>query len=243
MFTKLKSYLINLVKVNFKFQKPIRINPLLKMRIQICFTKPRVKCNFKNAALLNVGFLLMFSMLFVPMSFASPFLASDPQPNTTCYEIRILNTTPDPADDQIFSFNAQSDGSLRADLVNNPAGENKLMVLACNVWGSSAEVAFTFDKNIPGISSNMALVNINGIVYIVTGPQPGIIQYRVIIDGNEYFVDAESDGSLKASLEGLENGIHSIELYAINMWGEGNLAPFGFTKIKPNAPSNIRLIL
>ncbi|MCK5601919.1 hypothetical protein KAR91_08625 [Candidatus Pacearchaeota archaeon] len=225
---------------HIKFRNPIRINPLTKMRIQIFLTKPRIKCNFKNAAIMNMGMFLLFSILFTPMAFAAS-LVSDPQPNTTCYEIRLLNSTPDPADDPIFKFNAQADGSLRADLVNNPAGENKLMVLACNVWGKSVEVPFTFDKTMPGISTNMALVNINGIVYIVTGPQPGIIQYRVIIDGDEYFVDAESDGSLKASLEGLENGIHSIELYAINMWGEGNPAPFGFTKIKPNAPQNLQL--
>lgn len=185
--------------------------------------------------LISVIVLLSFNL-----SYAAT-LVGDPQENTTCYEIRVKNSTPEIEDDQVFDFNAQSDGSIRADLVNFGAGENNVMVLACNVWGKSTEVPFTFQKDLPGISTGMALININGVVYIVTGPQDGITHYRLIIDGDEYVVEAETDGSLQYSLEGLENGLHSIELYAINMWGTGNLAPFGFTKIKPNAPSNLRL--
>ena len=180
-------------------------------------------------------------LLISNVTFASPFVVSDPVPNATCFEIRILNQTQDPADDQVFELSSQSDGSLRADLVNFPAGENNLMILACNVFGKSSEIPFTFVKDMPGISTNMALVNINGIVYITTSPQEGISQYRVIIDGTGYIVDAEEDGSLLASLEGLENGIHSIEIYAINMWGESNPAPFGFTKIVPTAPQSLQL--
>ena len=181
-------------------------------------------------------------LLFVGQAFASPFLVSDPHTEATCYRIRVLNTTPEPEDDQVFSFSAQTDGSLRADLVNFSTGENKLMVLACNVFGESIEVVFTFVKTLPGISTNMALINIDGIAYITTGPQEGITQYRVIVDGIEYFIDAEADGSLLYSLDGLSNGIHSVEIYAINLWGESNPAPFGFTKIVPTAPQNLLLI-
>lgn len=194
---------------------------------------------------MTTKFKIYLISLIVLLSFNLSYAATlvgDPQANTDGYKIRIKNSTPEPEDDLVFSFSAQSDGSLRANLVDFPAGENNIEVLAYNVWGKSTEVPFTFQKDLPGIPTNMALVNINGVVYIVTGPQSGITHYRIIIDGVDYVVEAETDGSLQYSLAGLENGIHSIELYALNTWGDSNPAPFGFTKTKPNAPSSLRLI-
>jgi hypothetical protein len=188
---------------------------------------------------------VLLSVMVCGSAFASPFLVSDPHDQATCYEIRLIVGTPDdPAnivDDQIFTFSAQADGSLQADLVNFPTGQNNLMVLACNVFGKSVEVPFTFEKVMPGISTNMALVNIDGVAYLVTDPQEGIIQYRVRIDGIDYFYDT-TDGALALDLSGLADGVHSVEIYAINIWGESNPAPFGFTTVIPIAPQNLHLI-
>jgi hypothetical protein len=85
-------------------------------------------------------------------------------------------------------------------------------------------------------------VNIDGVAYLVADPQEGVFQYRIIVNGDEYIYDAEPDGSFKLSLAELEDGVHSIELYAINIWGESNQSPFGFTKVTPTAPLNLLLI-
>jgi hypothetical protein len=95
----------------------------------------------------------------------------------------------------------------------------------------------------PGMPSNIALVNIDGVAYLFSDAQESIQFYRVIVDGEDFVVDAEDDGSLLYSLDGLEDGVHSIEAYAINMWGNSNPAPFGFTKQLPSAPENLRLVL
>jgi len=198
--------------------------------------------NLVKSLALGTGAALVTLALICTVAFASPHLTCDPQEAAEYYKIRVLNDTPEATDDQVFTFNALEGGVLMFDLVNFPAGENNIMVLAGNVWEESAESPYTFDKVMPGISTNMALVNIDGVAYLVADAQEGVIQYRIIIDGTEYFIDAEADGSLKVSLAELEDGIHSIELYAIGMWGESNPAPFGFTKVMPNAPQSLHLI-
>jgi hypothetical protein len=189
-----------------------------------------------------ITLVLGLSLMFTTSTMAAYYLVSDPNEPATYYVMRLLNATETPDDDQKFEVSAQSDGSLHTDLINFPAGVNKLMVKAGNVFYESTEVAFEFDKDMPGIPSNVALVNIDGLAYLTAAPQEGISYYRVIVDTDEYMVDAESDGSLLYSLEGLEDGIHSIESYAINDWGESNPAPLGFTKQRPNAPENMNLI-
>jgi hypothetical protein len=130
-----------------------------------------------------------------------------------------------------------------ADLINFPAGNYELRIWAANEWGQSKTYSvWQLDKVQPGTSTGMAIVNIDGVAYLIADPQAGITHYRIIIDGIEYMVDAKEDGSLQVSLEGIAEGAHSVELYAINLWGESTLAPFAFTRVVPNAPSNMLLI-
>ena len=184
---------------------------------------------------------LIACLVFSTSIFARPFLVSDPQAAATFYVITLLNDLADPDDDQDFQVSAMADGSLHADLINFPAGLNQLEVRAGNVFDISDPTPFEFTKDMPGIPSHIALINIDGIVYIQSDPQTGIYSYRVIIDGVEYVVDAEADGSLLYEID-LPDGVHSIEAYAINMWGESNPVPFNFTKTLTSAPQNLRLL-
>lgn len=188
--------------------------------------------------------LLLVTTVMSAVLVCDPYPTDGSEPMPTRFGVLLKADPPRIPEDQTFYFNytLHTDGNaIVANLVNFPAGENVLEVWAENVWDKSTTVPFTFIKELPGISSGMALVNIDGVVYLTTDPQESIYSYRIIIDGIEYVVDAEDDGSLKVSLEGIEDGIHSIEIYAINMWGESNLAPFGFTKSVPSAPKNLLL--
>jgi hypothetical protein len=187
---------------------------------------------------LVIGLSLMFA---ATVTLANPHLVSDPNEHATRYVIVLENDPADPNDDQTFNVTAQQDGSLRADLVNMPAGLNKIVVRSGNAFYESVAVPFEFTKSMPGIPSNVALVRIGDLAYLKSAAQVGIDYYRVIIDGDDFMVDAEDDGSLLYSLEGLDDGIHSIEAHAINVWGESNPAPLGFTKTKPGVPENLRL--
>ena len=191
----------------------------------------------------KIIFLTLVSIfLFASAASASPYLVSDPCENAEYFIIRILNDTSDPADDQLVQVDAQPDLSLQVDLVNFPAGPNNIMVRAGNTWAESVEVPFQFIKEIPGVPTNMALVNVDGEVYLVCDPQPGITQYRVIVDGTDYVLDASADGSLHYLINWVENGVHSVQVFAINMWGDSNPCPFDFTRNEPVAPQNLQLI-
>jgi hypothetical protein len=185
-------------------------------------------------------FTLFVYILFSTTTVFAAYLVSDPQEAATYYVITLLNDLADPDDDQDFEVSAMADGSLHADLVNFPAGLNQLEVRAGNVHALSDPAPFEFVKDMPGLPTHIKLVNIDGLVYVKTDPQTGIYSYRVIIDGVEFIVDAEPDGSLLYELD-LTLGVHSIEAYAINMWGESNPVPFNFTKTLTNAPENLRL--
>lgn len=79
---------------HIKFRSPVRINPLTKMRIQIFLTKPRIKCNFKNAVLMNILFLFIFSMFCITPAFAEPVtLAWNPneEPEVIGYNVYFKN--------------------------------------------------------------------------------------------------------------------------------------------------------
>ena len=143
---------------------------------------------------LLITLALGLSLVFASTVMAYPYLVSNPHDSATYYIIRLLNDPADETDDQLFNVNAQEDGSLRADLINFPAGDNQVKVLAGNVFYESVEVPFEFSKTLPGVPSNIALVNIDGLAYLFSAPQETISHYRVIIDGEEYVVDAQADG-------------------------------------------------
>lgn len=188
-------------------------------------------------------FVFTISLLSTSTLYAENHLVSDPNPNAEYYLITLLNDLTDPDDDQFFQFPAdEDDGSLYATLINFPAGLNQLEVRAANVWVISTMVPFEFSKDMPGIPSNIALVYIDGITYFRAMPQVSITSYRIIIDGVDFIVNAEADGGLLYGVSWLTNGVHSIESYAINQWGESNPVPFNFTKTLPNAPENLRLL-
>jgi len=195
---------------------------------------------------------IMLSFMIATTALATPLLVCDPYPYEPDgampdkFGVTLKADPPRIPEDQTFYFNyaLHTDGAaIVANLVNFPVGENTLDVWAENVWDVSPKVSFVFTKELPGISSGMALVNVDGVVFLTTDPQDSITHYRVIVNGTEYVVEAEEDGSLRASLDGIEDGIHSVEIYAINLWGESNLAPFGFTKSVPSAPKNLLLSL
>ena len=186
-------------------------------------------------------FVLTISLLSTSTLYAINHLVCDPNPTAGHYLITLLNDPADAGDDILYEFPAEDDGSLNATLVGFPAGLNQLEVRAANVWAISTMVPFEFSKDMPGIPSNIALVYIDGTTYFRAMPQVSITSYRIIVDGVDYIVDAEADGSLLYEVSWLANGAHSIESYAINQWGESSPVPFNFTKTLSNAPENLRL--
>lgn len=176
------------------------------------------------------------------ISFADMYLVSDPCLNASFFKIRLLNDTSTAEDDKVFVVDAQEDTSLRINLVNFPAGENYIMVRAGNVFDESIEVPFEFSKDSPGLPSGITLVNIDGDAYLICEPQEGIYFYRVLINDNEFVVDANEDGSLQYFVGDLEDGIYSVEIYALNEWGDSNSVPFEFNKSLPGVPKNLKLL-
>jgi hypothetical protein len=187
-------------------------------------------------------FIVVVMLTIATVASANPFLVSDPCEGAEYFVIRILNETPETDDDQEITVPAKEDLTLEADLVNFPTGTNNIMVRSGNTWEESTEVPFEFVKEIPGVSSNIAIVNINGVVYLICDPQQAITQYRIIVDGVDYVVNADENGGLMYQIDWVEQGAHSIQVHAINMWGEGNPCPFDFTRNRPNVPENILLI-
>ena len=84
--------------------------------------------------------LLLICMLIPSLVLASPFLVCDPQAGVTSYQLTgpgWVPTTPVPA---------QTDGSLKLDIITATNGVNSLTVKACvGVWCSDA-VPFDFTK-------------------------------------------------------------------------------------------------
>lgn len=102
--------------------------------------------------------LIVMTMMIIPVSvYATPFLVCDPQAGVTHYKFTgpawIPATTP-----------AQTDGSLKLDIVGATVGANSLTVAACRqdaVWGElcSSTVPFSFTRpSPPTIPANIKLV-------------------------------------------------------------------------------------
>jgi len=90
--------------------------------------------------------------LCVAVAEAKPFLKSDPQEGVQGYEVAGIPAVPE-------LIAAQTDGSLKYDLVNLPIGSyDSVSVKACNVWGcGEAAVMPPFTKTLPVKPANLRL--------------------------------------------------------------------------------------
>lgn len=95
-------------------------------------------------------FVTLALVLLAGPVMAAPFLVCDPQPGVTDYSI-----TGDAA--LAGMVLAHSDGSLRKDLNAVPAGSHTINVVACNAWGCSTAVPFSFGKQIPNPPTGLRL--------------------------------------------------------------------------------------
>ena len=97
-------------------------------------------------------YLLAISIILLTatVTFATPFLVSDPQGGVTSYQLTGWTET---------NVTAQADGSLRMDIGSAVQGTTyTLTIAACNVWGCSVTVPFGFGKQLPSAPSNLRLV-------------------------------------------------------------------------------------
>ena len=89
-------------------------------------------------------------LLTATVTFATPFLISDPQSGVTSYQITGWSET---------NVTAQADGSLRMDVGSAVQGTTyNLTIAACNVWGCSTTVPFVLQKQLPSAPSQLRLV-------------------------------------------------------------------------------------
>jgi len=89
-------------------------------------------------------------LLTATVTFATPFLVSDPQSGVTSYQITGWSET---------NVTAQADGSLRMDVGSAVQGTTyNLTIAACNVWGCSVTVPFVLQKQLPVVPSQLRLV-------------------------------------------------------------------------------------
>jgi hypothetical protein len=88
--------------------------------------------------------------------------------------------------------------------------------------------------------------------FVYCDPFPATMQvdgFKIRIDGGSWIdvaptVDQATGGKyIKFDLGplNLSNGNHTGELLAFNLWGDGEVAPFSFTKQVPSAPASTRL--
>jgi hypothetical protein len=86
-----------------------------------------------------------------------------------------------------------------------------------------------------------------GNPYLVCDTQPNVDHYIVILDGVSEEVpyrEIEINGEAKVELKdmaGIAEGNHTVEIYAVNVWGQSSPVPFSFTKELPDTPTNIGL--
>jgi len=89
----------------------------------------------------SVGVLVL--VVLIPMLvLASPYLVCSSQTGVTSYQF---------TGDTFFVSpkTAETDGSIRYDLVGISNGAHTIGLIACNVWGCSTATPFTFTKAVP----------------------------------------------------------------------------------------------
>ena len=95
----------------------------------------------KKILLIVLAMACMGVLLYVPTSFASPFLVCDPQTGVTSYQLTGPPWVP-------MSASAQADGSIKLDIATASVGANSLTLKACitdPVWGVLCSDAVPFD--------------------------------------------------------------------------------------------------
>ena len=81
--------------------------------------------------------------------------------------------------------------------------------------------------------------------FLICDPQVGINEYVVTYDGIEEIVsynENHSSGSvILKDLAGITEGNHTIDVKAVNVWGESATVNFPFSKILPTAVTGIAI--
>lgn len=90
----------------------------------------------KKVFLLVVLIITIFSSELL----ASPFLTCDPQAGVEYYNV-IEN-------DQTTKVTAEVDGAIKMDLGSVVVGNHSITVAACNIWGCSEYVPFSYTKSV-----------------------------------------------------------------------------------------------
>jgi hypothetical protein len=87
----------------------------------------------------------------VAVCLAAPFLVCDPQSGVISYQF---------TGDAFFTTKvAESNGSLRYDLVGLPNGAHNINVTACNdLWGCSLATPYSFTKGVPTAPGNIHII-------------------------------------------------------------------------------------
>lgn len=90
------------------------------------------------------------------------------------------------------------------------------------------------------ISTILCLLLVNessGAPFLVCDEAGDVTGYEVNLDGDGWEV---TPAPLKYDLEGIVEGGHTVEVRAVNLWGESPSVPFDFTKTLPSL-TNIQL--
>jgi hypothetical protein len=96
----------------------------------------------KEVIMKKIIFLVLVSVLIASFVQASPFLISDPSPNTTYFSIVMDGGSP-------VQSVPSATTALNYDLGTISTGSHNVTVAACNQWGCSSAVPFAFTKSVP----------------------------------------------------------------------------------------------
>lgn len=84
--------------------------------------------------------VLLMVLLFASQAFAAPFLKCDPQAGVEYYSVVENGST--------TTVTAEADGAIKMDLSGVAVGSHSITVAACNVWGCSEYVPFSYTKSV-----------------------------------------------------------------------------------------------
>jgi hypothetical protein len=98
---------------------------------------------------------LAIMLLPCAVAYAGPFLVSDAP---TVNNVNYYTITGDTFAGFTGQIAAQTNGSIRVDLVGIPTGTHNINVAACStLWGCSATVPFSFAKQLPALPAGIGL--------------------------------------------------------------------------------------
>lgn len=93
--------------------------------------------------------MVMAILMVAGAAQAAPFIVCDTQEGVIGYTLTGLTEQ---------TVAAQTDGSLKYDLANVPAGSYSVQVAACNVWGCGEAAPYPFVKSLPARPAGVRLV-------------------------------------------------------------------------------------